>query len=63
MSGKSEERHMGATVSLNELSIDQLDTGTRPDSDHLQVQWVCHAINDLLPYVSFLPAYLGLKIA
>ena len=36
MSGESEERHMGATVSLYELTIDQPDTGTRPDSGHLQ---------------------------
>ena len=27
---------MGATVSLNEFTIDQTDTGKRPDSDHSQ---------------------------
>ena len=52
---------MGATVSLNEFTIDQPDTGTRPDSDHLQ--YTVGLPNNLLPYVSFLPAYLGLKIA
>ena len=35
MSGESEERHMGATVS-NEFTIDQPDIGTRPDSGHSQ---------------------------
>ena len=33
---------MGATVSLNEFTIDQIDTGKRPDSDHSQI---CKAIN------------------
>ena len=36
MSAEAEERHMGATVSLNEFTIDQPDTGMRPDSGHSQ---------------------------
>ena len=35
MSGESEERHMGVTVS-DEFTIDQPDPGTRPDSGHSQ---------------------------
>ena len=59
MSGESEERHMGTTVSLNEFTIDQTDTGTRPGSDHSQctVGLPMMQLINLLPYVSFLPAY------
>ena len=64
MSGESEERHMGATVS-NEFIIDQPDTGTRPDSGH-SVEWFCEVINkssSICLFYSKEPAYLGLKIA
>ena len=36
MSRESEERHMGAIVSLYKFTIDQPDTGTRADSGHSQ---------------------------
>ena len=47
MSRESEERHMGATVSLNDFTIYQPDTEMRPDKVVTRsVQWVCHAINE-----------------
>ena len=44
MSGESEERHMGATVSLNEFTIDQTQERGQTVITR-SVQWVWNAIN------------------
>ena len=41
MSGESEERHMGATVSLNEFTIDQTEQEQGQAVITRSVQWVC----------------------
>ena len=55
-------RHMGATLSLYEFTIDQPDTGMRPDSGHSQCTVGLPCINKSSYFFPFVPkelAYIG----